>query len=44
MPSLNATLTHQINLLADARELIKERVALEREYAAKLSVGTHTHV
>ncbi|KAF8610053.1 hypothetical protein BDV93DRAFT_483063 [Ceratobasidium sp. AG-I] len=37
VPSLNATLTHQTTLLADARELIKERVALEREYAAKLS-------
>ncbi|CAE6398076.1 unnamed protein product [Rhizoctonia solani] len=38
VPSLNATLTHQITLLIDTRELIKERVALEREYAAKLSV------
>ncbi|KAG9120982.1 hypothetical protein FRC07_003270 [Ceratobasidium sp. 392] len=37
IPGLNATLTHQITLLVDARELIKERVALEREYAAKLS-------
>ncbi|KAG8735766.1 hypothetical protein FRC12_017930, partial [Ceratobasidium sp. 428] len=37
VPALNATLTHQITLLVDARELIKERVALEREYAAKLS-------
>ncbi|KAG8702398.1 hypothetical protein FRC09_004760 [Ceratobasidium sp. 395] len=37
VPALNATLTHQITLLVDARELIKERVTLEREYAAKLS-------
>ncbi|CAE6404304.1 unnamed protein product [Rhizoctonia solani] len=37
VPALNATLTHQITLLIDARELIKERVALEREYATKLS-------
>ncbi|KAJ1309726.1 hypothetical protein OPQ81_006491 [Rhizoctonia solani] len=37
VPALNATLTHQITLLIDTRELIKERVALEREYAAKLS-------
>ncbi|KEP47268.1 putative Bzz1-Myo3/5p-Bee1p-Vrp1p actin assembly complex component-like protein [Rhizoctonia solani 123E] len=38
VPPLNATLTHQITLIIDTRELIKERVALEREYAAKLSV------
>ncbi|CAE6452727.1 unnamed protein product [Rhizoctonia solani] len=37
VPALNATLTHQITLLIDARELVKERVALEREYATKLS-------
>ncbi|KAG8707190.1 hypothetical protein FRC08_000657 [Ceratobasidium sp. 394] len=37
IPTLNAALTHQIALLVDARELVKERVALEREYAAKLS-------
>ncbi|KAG8748620.1 hypothetical protein FRC10_000011 [Ceratobasidium sp. 414] len=37
VPGLNAALTHQITLLVDVRELIKERVALEREYAAKIS-------
>ncbi|CAE6529361.1 unnamed protein product [Rhizoctonia solani] len=37
VPALNATLTHQITLLVDVRELIKERVALEKEYAIRLS-------
>ncbi|QRW00037.1 SH3 domain protein [Ceratobasidium sp. AG-Ba] len=43
VPSINATLTHQLVLLADARELIKERVALEKEYALRLSVRAITH-
>ncbi|CEL51769.1 Protein BZZ1 OS=Schizosaccharomyces pombe (strain 972 / ATCC 24843) GN=bzz1 PE=3 SV=1 [Rhizoctonia solani AG-1 IB] len=37
VPAINATLTHQLTLLTDARELIKERVALEKEYAIRLS-------
>ncbi|CAE6414806.1 unnamed protein product [Rhizoctonia solani] len=37
VPAINATLTHQLTLLIDARELIKERVALEKEYAIRLS-------
>ncbi|KAB5596551.1 Protein BZZ1 [Ceratobasidium theobromae] len=36
VPGINATLTHQITLLVDVRELIKERVALEKEYALRL--------
>ncbi|QRV85998.1 SH3 domain protein [Ceratobasidium sp. AG-Ba] len=42
VPSINATLTHQLVLLADARELVKERVALEKEYALRLSVRVVT--
>ncbi|KAF8758895.1 Fes/CIP4, and EFC/F-BAR homology domain [Rhizoctonia solani] len=37
VPAINATLTHQLVLLTDVRELIKERVALEKEYSIRLS-------